>query len=275
MTKTRKNVKTGTNELQSQAGRAPPPDFMAAFGAAVKALGLADLDKLLVEACEQGNAARVGALVAAGADIHQEGGRYPSSTRKAQRQYRPLVEAAYSGSEEAVEILLRAGADPDAGHPGHALVRCTYHGNANAVRAILERSRCDDLARGNPLLLCLRSAAGDADTATAEALLRDFNRRGAIVVGLDNYSRGPIVDRGDGYPSSERHVRHMDRADAIRLMIQTCRSANYLRDFEKEDPGPEGKARAAAWKAKQTAFLLWAKKELRTPRHRTVRTPAP
>lgn len=66
-----------------------------------------DGDTLLMLAAHHGHADLVGGLAARGADLH----------RRNDQGRTPLAEAVRGGSGEVVDVLVEAGADPDAGQP--------------------------------------------------------------------------------------------------------------------------------------------------------------
>lgn len=110
-----------------QADRTPPDDHLVEFGHRMLDLARSgdpelldhvdarlsvdltgpDGDTLLMLAARHGHADVVAGLAARGADLD----------RRNDHGRTPLAEAVVGGSEEVVDVLVEAGADPDAGRP--------------------------------------------------------------------------------------------------------------------------------------------------------------
>eukprot|EP01045_Picozoa_sp_COSAG04_P019089 COSAG04_NODE_1822_length_5493_cov_33.626251_2_plen_429_part_00 len=103
----------------------------------------AALDKQLIDAADEGDAAAIERLFREGA----------SPDAKDARGYPAVYEAASRGHTAAVEALLWLGADPDATHPAGdtALMAAAAWGHADAVAALLRGRRGG--GRGGQLLL--------------------------------------------------------------------------------------------------------------------------
>lgn len=171
----------------------PSPDALRAFGRAVTALGLFDLDELLCRAAVRGDVPRIQALIAAGADVHvhemppenwsdgepdgepeaygeaePEGNAEPAS---------PLVEAAGAGHAKAVAALLAAGARADLkpvlGYqdPYIPLVTAALSGSSQTVSLILQYSKLKGAWRRDGISEALKHAAYRGHAGVVDVLL--------------------------------------------------------------------------------------------------------
>ncbi|MET0365253.1 MAG: ankyrin repeat domain-containing protein [Sphingobium sp.] len=120
--------------------------------------------ELLFEAAKLGRTDLIPLLVKEGADINA----YES------RGFTPLILAAYNGQAEAVEALLKAGADPckpDANQGNTAQMGVAFKGN-DALAARLLREKCNVNARNKAGQTALMMASLFGRTAQVDMLMK-------------------------------------------------------------------------------------------------------
>jgi ankyrin repeat protein len=88
---------------------------------------------VFTEAAFDGNLPLMKAMLAIGANVHSPGCPY-------ERCFIPIIAAAWTGHNDAVQFLLDRGADVNAKNKlGTALMAAAYHGHVETVKLLLSR----------------------------------------------------------------------------------------------------------------------------------------
>ncbi|KAJ7845607.1 hypothetical protein B0H14DRAFT_3867996 [Mycena olivaceomarginata] len=188
--------------------RGPPSLYMCSDGGYTEIVGLllakgADVNQqggkygnALLAASYRGHPEVVRLLLANGANVNAQGGRYGTA----------LQAACGRGYEVIVRLLLEHGADVKVygGFFGSALQAASWHGDIDVVRLLLEHG-ADVHARGGAFGNSLQAASAEGETKVVRLLLEN---------------RADVNAKGGFYGSALQAASRRGNEDTVRLLLE-------------------------------------------------------